>query len=291
MNRERWKRWVAPLCGVALMAAACGSGSESKDAATPNVFAGMPTLQSAPVARGEEIDVAQVESTTDASGGESAKAPPPGPVAPPPAPTSAPTTPDQPQPNGAGPGTSTSVGANRRAPILIYKADFTMSVYEVEKAIDAVQSLAESNGGYLSRRDDRSITIRIPAGSFQGVVVEIGKLGDVTGRNVVSEDVTAEFRDLEVQLQNQLALRDRFQKLLEKAQKVDEALQIEKELGRVTEEIERIKGRLKLLSDLASYSTITVRFAPRVDQEIQHGPFVLPLPWLNNLGLPRLLTL
>jgi hypothetical protein len=72
---------------------------------------------------------------------------------------------------------------------------------------------------------------------------------------------------------------------------VEEALEIERELGRVTQEIERIKGRLKLLADLAQYSTITVHFAPHTDQAIQHGPFVLPLPFLNNLGLPSLLTL
>jgi hypothetical protein len=84
-------------------------------------------------------------------------------------------------------------------------------VYEVEKSVDAVQALAEKNGGYLARRDDRSITIRVPAGGFQGVVAEIEKLGDVLSRNVSSEDVTAEYRDLEIQLKNQEALRDRFQ--------------------------------------------------------------------------------
>lgn len=194
-------------------------------------------------------------------------------------------------PTGAGGGTSGPVGSDRRAPILIYKADFTLAVYEVQKSVDAVQALAEKSGGYLARRDDTSITIRIPAGAFQDVVGDIGKLGDVLNRNVTSEDVTAEFRDLEVQLANALAMRERFAKLLEKAVKVEEALQIEKELGRVTDEIERIKGRLKLLSDLASYSTITVRFSPHAAQQVQNGPFILPLPWLDNLGLPRLLQL
>ena len=204
------------------------------------------------------------------------KAPPPGP---------------QKSPAGGNSGDGTKVTDDRRAPILIYKADFTMSVYEVQKSIDAVEALAKKTGGYLARRDDRAITIRVPAGEFQGVVVELSKLGDVLNRNVVAEDVTGEYRDLEVQLQNSLALRERYAKLLDKAQKVEEALQIEQELGRITGEIERIKGRLKLLSELAQYSTITVRFAPRVDQQVQEGPFVLPLPWLGNLGLPRLLQL
>jgi hypothetical protein len=199
------------------------------------------------------------------------------------------TTPASASPGDGGDGQSAT--SERRSPILIYKADFTMSVYEVQKSIDAVEALAKKTGGYLARRDDRAITIRVPAGEFQAAVAELSKLGDVLSRNVSAEDVTAEYRDLEVQLSNMLALRDRYAKLLEKAQKVEDALAIEQELGRVTGEIERIKGRLKLLSELAQYSTITVQFSPRVDQQIQEGPFVLPLPWLSNLGLPRLLQL
>jgi hypothetical protein len=103
--------------------------------------------------------------------------------------------------------------------------------------------------------------------------------------------VTAEYRDLEVQLQNALAMRARFEKLLEKAVKVEEALSIERELGRITGDIERIKGRLKMLSDLARYSTIMVVFSARSSEQVQQGPFVLPLPWLNNISLPRLLAL
>jgi len=180
---------------------------------------------------------------------------------------------------------------NKRAPVLIYTADFTMSVFEVKKSLDSVESIAKEAGGYLSRRDDLAITVRIPAPKFQDVVNSIEKVGDVLHRNVVSEDVTAEYRDLEVQLQNLLALRARFEKLLEKAAKVEEALSIERELGRITGEIERIKGRLKLLTDLAQYSTITVSFQPRGSTEVQEGPFVLPLPWVTNVGLQRLMSL
>jgi hypothetical protein len=197
----------------------------------------------------------------------------------------------QAQQQGA-PGQQQGAGADSKtSPILIYTADFTMSVFEVARSLDAVEGLAKAAGGYLARRDDASITVRVPAEKFSDAVVAIEKIGDVLSRNVVSEDVTAEYRDLEVQLANLLALRNRFEKLLEKAQKVEEALQIEKELGRITGEIERIKGRLKLLTDLATYSTITVSFRPRVAQQVQEGPFVLPLPWLNNLGLRHLLSL
>lgn len=237
-----------------------------------------------------DMPTMQADYATGSVAPDYAKAPP----APPPKPST--TTKNAPGKDGKGGEGGSSPGTgiedpSRKQPVLIYTADFTMSVYEVAKSLEAVEGIAKSVGGYLSRRDDRGITIRIPADKFNDVIVAIEKVGDVLHRNVVSEDVTAEYRDLEVQLTNALALRARFEKLLEKAVKVEEALEIERELGRITGEIETIKGRLKLLSDLARYSTVTVTFQPRSTSQIQQGPFVLPLPWLNNVGLRRLMSL
>lgn len=281
------------LLQLLLCSLGCGSAqSEAMDAA-------MPGAASPAGAYEGSVGPAEYQSITREESGDNDMAPPAEPM---PAPMKAKPgdfakdAPVNAKPGGekTEPGKPGQQGAgadSARSPILIYTADYTMSVFEVTKSLDAVEALAKSVGGYLARRDDTSITIRVPAEKFQDVITGVEKVGDVTHRNVVSEDVTAEYRDLEVQLQNLLALRLRFEKLLEKANKVEEALAIEKELGRITGEIERIKGRLKLLTDLAQYSTITVTFAPRVAQNVQEGPFVLPLPWLGNLGLRRLMSL
>ena len=77
--------------------------------------------------------------------------------------------------------------------------------------------------------------------------------------------------------------------LLDKAN-VKEALEIEKEMRRVTEELELLEGKLKLLKDKIAYSTITVAFEPR-GSTIQATRIKLPFPWLQQLGLPTLLQL
>lgn len=278
----RATRWILGLWAFcALLVLGCGSAS----------YAGAPAPQSydsAGDAMMAEAAVGRAESDSDSPSkfapGGMAMAPPP-PMAPSPAGAKSGGETPQGQPQ------ATAADPARHSPILIYTANFTMSVFEVEKSLEAVDRLAHDAGGYLARRDDHSITVRVPAAKFQAVIAAIEKVGDVLHRNVVSEDVTAEFRDLEVQVQNLLALRSRFEKLLDKAVKVEEALQIERELGRITGEIERIKGRLKLLTDLAQYSTITVSFQPRATESVQEGPFLLPLPWLNDVGLRRLMNL
>ncbi|MFO0614657.1 MAG: DUF4349 domain-containing protein [Polyangiaceae bacterium] len=214
---------------------------------------------------------------------------------------SPPAAPPRPAPQGAKASSSTTEttpqnpaaprSTEARSPILIYTADFVLAVYETEKTVDAVQDIAERAGGYLSRRSDTSITVRIPADRFQAAITEMQALGEVVRRNVSSEDVTAEYRDLEVQLANAVAMRDRFAALLSRATTVTESLEIERELGRVTATIERIRGRLKVLADLAAYSTVTVEVQRKQSAILQQGPFNLPLPWLNDLGLPRLMNL
>jgi RNAse (barnase) inhibitor barstar len=178
-----------------------------------------------------------------------------------------------------------------RAPLLIYTAQIGMAVFQVTESLDRVEAIARELGGFLARRDDRAITIRVPVARFDEAVRRLDAVGDVLQRNVAVEDVTAEYVDMEIRLKNARAVRDRLEKLLEKAATVEESVLLEKELGRVAGEIERIEGRLKFLRDRAAFSTITVTFQPRPRESIDPTGPRLPVDWLNNLGLSRLLNL
>ena len=124
--------------------------------------------------------------------------------------------------------------------MLIYTAALSMAVYQVEPGLDAVEKVARDEGGYL--RCGR--TARSPCACraiASTTIARIEKLGDVTHRDIKAQDVTDEYVDLQARLKNAYAIRDRLNDLLAKAS-VKEALEIEKELGRVTEDIERMEG-------------------------------------------------
>jgi hypothetical protein len=177
-----------------------------------------------------------------------------------------------------------------RGPMLIYTATMNMAVFQVVEASKQVETMARDAGGFLARRDDTSIVIRIPAAKFEDILKRIEKLGDVLHRNVAAEDVTEQFMDMEVRLKNARAVRDRLQQLLEKATKVEESLSIEKELTRIGTEIETLEGKLKYLRDRVMFSTITVSFQPKQSDSVK--PSVrIPVVWLDQLGLGRLLNL
>ena len=192
--------------------------------------------------------------------------------------------------NGQSPPQSASDAFTQHGPMLIYTATLNLAVFQVADASKQVEVMAREVGGFLARRDDTSLVIRVPAAKFEDVIKRIEKLGDVLHRNVVAEDVTEQFMDAEVRLKNARAVRDRLQELLAKATKVDDSLAIEKELTRVGTEIETLEGKLKYLRDRVMFSTITISFQPKQSDTVK--PSVrIPVEWLDQLGLGRLLTL
>lgn len=176
-----------------------------------------------------------------------------------------------------------------RRPLLIYQAELGLGVFRVQENLDKIEKLALDAGGYLVARGENRITVRVPAQDFEPTVDVVLKLGDVHRREIVAQDVTAEFLDIQIRLKNALAVRERLQELLQRAQDVKEALKVEEELGRIAEQIEVMKGRLKYLREVTSFSTISVEFSERsapIDARVE-----LPFGWLHELGLNTLLSL
>ncbi|WP_437898187.1 DUF4349 domain-containing protein [Sorangium sp. So ce124] len=288
-------------CSSAPSAARDASSSPSYGAA-PAPVAGMPpgVMQTTGAStRSGSVREESYDAEVSAAGDFAKAAPPPasGGGAQPPAARPAPTaaTP-QPAPTSSGaapqgaPQAAGEVSA-ARAPLLVYTADIAMAVFEVGASLGKVEALARDLGGFLARRDDRTITIRIPAARFDEALKRLEGLGDILQRNVVAEDVTEEFLDLGIRIRNARAVRDRLEKLLEKAAKVEESIQLERELARVSSELERLEGRLKFLRDRVAFSTLTVTFQPRSTETLAPSGPRLPIDWLNELGLSRLLNL
>jgi hypothetical protein len=178
----------------------------------------------------------------------------------------------------------------RESHLIVYTATITMAVYQVQPNLALVERIAKDSGGYLSLRSDNQITVRIPRAKFDAALGAIEKIGDVLHRDVSAEDVTDQYVDLEIRIKNGRAMQTRLKQLLEKAA-VKEAIEIEKELARVTQELELLEGKLKLLSDKIAYSTITVVFAARGSALQSASRVRLPFPWLQQLGLVNLLQL
>jgi hypothetical protein len=87
----------------------------------------------------------------------------------------------------------------------------------------------------------------------------VASLGDEERRSSGATDVTDQYADLETRLRNDLALRDRLQELLKRADDVEDVLAIEKELNRLQSEIESIQARFDRLKSQIELSRLSVR--------------------------------
>jgi hypothetical protein len=117
------------------------------------------------------------------------------------------------------------------------------------------------NSGKDYNRIYKNLTVRIPTENFQPFIDGISEGVDYFDqRDISRQDVSEEFVDLEARLKAKRVLEERYLELLKKANKVEEMLQIERELSNIREEIEAKQGRLQYLQNQVSMSTVNIEF-------------------------------
>jgi hypothetical protein len=163
-------------------------------------------------------------------------------------------------------GANLSSTSNER--LVISSATIFIESLEPDSVHSWVIDMATKYNGYVLSAEKGTTSIRIPATGFRDAVKEIELMGKVKNENITGQDVTEDYKDYQVRLDNAEKSRQRYLALLDKAQNVDEILQVEKELERLNNDIELVKGKLDRLSHLIQYSTITVKTA----DEIRPGP-------------------
>lgn len=155
--------------------------------------------------------------------------------------------------------------------LIIRTADLRLVVDDTEIAITSISDMVEGNGGwvvnsnvYQSGESKRgSITVRVPATGFDSALDAMKAMAnEVTNESIAGQDVTDEFVDLTLRLENLEATADRVRSFLDDADEVEDALAVNIELSRLEGEIELIKGRREYLSQSAQFSTITVDLIP-----------------------------
>jgi Domain of unknown function (DUF4349) len=174
--------------------------------------------------------------------------------------------------------------------IVIYTGNFRIVVKEIAAAIKDVEAIANELGGYPDKIREDSISIRVPVKRYADAIKLVEKLGQVASREEEATDVTEEYVDLEARIKNALAVRARLEALLAKAEDVKAALEVEKELNRVGEEIERLQAKLEVIKNRVAYSTITIQFERVHRTEPTPRMARLPFAWLIELNPNRLVS-
>ena len=93
-------------------------------------------------------------------------------------------------------------------------------------------------------------------------------LGELKNQTLGTEDVTKAYFDTDARLKNAHVMEQRLIDMLKtKTGKVSDLLQVEKELGRVREEIEKMQGELKYWDSQVQFATVTISLAEKDMEE------------------------
>jgi hypothetical protein len=155
--------------------------------------------------------------------------------------------------------------------MIIKNAEMELQVADTDVALDSITIIAADYGGYIISShtwfedEFKYATVRmgVPVIEFENILRRLRGLAlQVTNEMASGEDVTDQYVDLQSRLTNLEATRDRIREFLDKAETVEEALQVNEQLSEVEAQIEEIQGRMNYLKDRAAYSTISVQLSP-----------------------------
>lgn len=132
-----------------------------------------------------------------------------------------------------------------------------------------ILGFVKAHQGYLSNdREHRNfdnleqlMTIRVPSAEFDDLLNDVSAgVTHFDKREIRVLDVTAEYVDIDARLKTRKETESRYRELLTQAKSIEEILKIEEQADKLRAEIESAEGRLRLMKDRESYSTLAVSF-------------------------------
>lgn len=155
---------------------------------------------------------------------------------------------------------------------IIRNADLTLETDAPDDVQNKITAIAQNKNGFViesnkqtsdtraAKTDTVTMTVRVPAAKFDESLDEIRKTSNcVINETVKGSGVTEEFIDIEARLKTQKALEAQFLEIMKQAKTVEDALNVQSEIGEVRGEIEKIEGRKKFLENQTDFSTLKIR--------------------------------
>lgn len=159
------------------------------------------------------------------------------------------------------------LAAGPTGPLIIRTAQVTVVTQNLDQARAGIDRIVRQYSGYVgdltvSAPADGprklTVTLRVPATQLDAALGELKKLGRAESESQNGQDVTAQYVDLEARLSNSRNTEKRLLELLsQRTGKLSDVLEVETELSRVREEIERMEGERRMMAKQVEYATLT----------------------------------
>src|SRR5438477_7858256 len=164
--------------------------------------------------------------------------------------------------------------ANRK---LIRNANVELEIAGFDDAVQKITAFANEDRGYVATTTSEKqangklkgqVVVKIVPEDLDRFLQNVRGLGELKNQTLGTEDVTKAYFDTDSRLKNARVMEQRLIDMLKmKTGKVSDLLQVEKELGRVREEIEKMQGELKYWDSQVQFATVTISLAEKDMEE------------------------
>jgi anti-sigma factor RsiW len=160
---------------------------------------------------------------------------------------------------------------------LIRNATVELEIVSFDNAVQKITVIANEEHGYVATTDSEKqangklrgqVVVKVLPENLDRLLQKIRSLGELRNQTLGTEDVTKAYFDTDARLKNAHVMEQRLIEMLKtKTGKVSDLLQVEKELGRVREDIEKMQGELKYWDSQVQFATVTMSLAEKDMEE------------------------
>ena len=170
--------------------------------------------------------------------------------------------------------TATAVTANRK---LIRNAQVGLEIVSFDDAVQKITAFANEDRGYIATTSSQKqangklkgeIVVKVLPENLDRFLQKLRGLGELKNQTLGTEDITKAYFDTDSRLKNARVMEQRLVEMLKKkSDDINDLLQVEKELGRVREQIEQMQGELKFWDSQVQFATVTISLAEKDMEE------------------------
>jgi hypothetical protein len=148
------------------------------------------------------------------------------------------------------------------------------------EAVDAVKAM----GGFPVLVSDAQLVVKVPPDKLGDALKQLGDRGVVLEKTLARNDLTQTIGQLEAQLRSKQEIFGRLRALIDSSG-VAATLQIERDMSELVQEMESIKGQLRVQRERARWARIDVAFNFRQRDRLVY--VASPFEWINTVDLQR----
>ncbi len=164
--------------------------------------------------------------------------------------------------------------ANRK---LIRNAQVELEIVSFDAAVQKITAFANEERGYVATTNSEkqangklrgTVVVKVVPENLDRFVQKIRDLGELKNQTLGTEDITKAYFDTDSRLKNARVMEQRLIDMLKKkSDDINDLLQVERELGRVREQIEQMQGELKYWDSQVQFATVTIQLTEK-DMEV-----------------------